>query len=698
MTTYWCDPFLEATTQGTGTTDTSTRNGTYAAPFSITDLYTNSNTTITTANSQTLADGDEVRIKGLSFSTLFESKGNVYANQYGSTSTVSVLPVTGNSSFDATVSGTKSAVFAFQNSDISTYLPNHPHPLFIPARRNSSSTGLASNLNNFIYPCITLAAGYDSDSDTGIELFRVKDTYANVQNFGSNYCYAFHFTNKVKLSAGWTSETAQEGYSIFEGYNTTAYRYMYLNNNSQSKTHFDCERLVVCNAPRDSGGDNNGMYLYGNYSTARNEATDHVFPMLICSTNRTSLFYSVAYPGDTGIFPYIAGHGDSSNDETIFAFQNLSSSTGLTTTIKTTIIPGVLTFNNGNNRHDIKIGNLFSRAHNGLEDDGINKPFRHYNLGVRKINYTFLQNSIYYYFRGQNGADSILQPLANQTDSVTYETGLVKPGVAPLGSLTPSTYTFGPLSAGSVSTEKLFKSTREISANNPWFTRKLDAIGTDPIDYCSLGKLICNGNDYRTTAHNIQVSNAETRAATDVPQFRIWSAEHNDYDGSPISIIGNPYQTQTTSSTYGALVYNDVVNSTSVLVVQSPGTATYGGEVYLPLDIHVPSYNAGSDNLRVTVSAAYTDGASNNTTAILIIRAYYRDTTQSENFRYNTSSTTIAAGGDPTSTTTATCNLTNVPSSGQKDITSVIVNLGFDFPTNAVIRKFYITNVAIETY
>ena len=35
MAIYWCDPFLEATTQGDGTTDTTTKNGTYAAPFSI---------------------------------------------------------------------------------------------------------------------------------------------------------------------------------------------------------------------------------------------------------------------------------------------------------------------------------------------------------------------------------------------------------------------------------------------------------------------------------------------------------------------------------------------------------------------------------------------------------------------------------------------------------------------------------------
>ena len=59
MATYWLDPFLEATTQGNGTTDTSTQDGSYAAPFSFLNFRdTSSSNTITTINGTTLSDGD----------------------------------------------------------------------------------------------------------------------------------------------------------------------------------------------------------------------------------------------------------------------------------------------------------------------------------------------------------------------------------------------------------------------------------------------------------------------------------------------------------------------------------------------------------------------------------------------------------------------------------------------------------------
>lgn len=696
MTTYWLDPFLEATTQGNGTTDTTTQDGTYAAPFSITGFY-NTGSLITSVNSVTLSDGDEVRIKGLPFSTLFESKGNVYTGSSGGNTVVNYQPVTGNTSFDATISTTSSSIFAFQSSDLSTYLTDHAHPVFMASMYYSTSSILYTNLGNFSNAVIDLQLGYDSASDTGIELFRLKDTYANPRSFGTDYSYAFGFTNKVKLTAGWTSETAQEGYSIYEGYNETSYRYMRINY-SNSKTHFDCERLVCCLAPRASGGTNNSLGCWGHYSTDRGEATDHIFPMFIGSAYRGDGFYGPAYAGDTGVYPYICGSGDASSDDLFLYLPNPSGTTSITTTFKNILIVGELDINNGNNYSIVKLGSLYLRANNAT--DGTNRPFRHDNLtSTTKVPYVFLQNSKYYMYTGYSTQppDNILQPPPDTALSITYETGLVRPGIAPLDNLGGSTTSYGPLSVGTTSSQPMFLATREVSTNNTWFTPHLDAVGANPIEYCSIGKLICNGNDYRVTAHNIVSDNSSVLAANATPQFKIWSAEHNDYDGNPISIIGNPYYTGSTTN-YGALVYNDVVNNTSVLVVQSSGSSSGDGQVWLPLELPVPTYSAGSDSLRLTVSAAYTDGGTNIYGESLYMKAFHRDTTQSNNYYYYTGSRYISAGGDPTSTTTGTLNLINVPTSGQEKITSVIVNLGLDFSNNAVIRKFYITNVAIETY
>ena len=153
MAVYWLDPFLEATTQGNGTTDTSTKDGSYAAPFSIEDFKNSgSNNTITTINGTTLSNGDEVRFKGLPFSTLFESKGNVYYSEtiFYSPGKGTLKPITGNSSFDATISTSKSSVFAFQNSDISSYLPGWSHPLFFAATYESDSSNLYNGLGVFL--------------------------------------------------------------------------------------------------------------------------------------------------------------------------------------------------------------------------------------------------------------------------------------------------------------------------------------------------------------------------------------------------------------------------------------------------------------------------------------------------------------------------------------------------------------------
>ena len=187
MAIYWLDPFLEATTQGNGTTDTSTQDGSYAAPFSLLSFRdTVSYNEVSAINGTTLADGDEVRLKGLPFSTLFESKGNVYHSGGAYNDTDGHLqPVTGNSSFDATISTTTSSLFAFQNSDISSYLPGWSHPLWFVGRYSSDSTNLYTAISPFLWAVLDEQLGYNSASSTGMELFRLKDTYANPIDMGS---------------------------------------------------------------------------------------------------------------------------------------------------------------------------------------------------------------------------------------------------------------------------------------------------------------------------------------------------------------------------------------------------------------------------------------------------------------------------------------------------------------------------------
>jgi hypothetical protein len=700
MATYWLDPFLEATTQGNGTTDTSTQDGSYAAPFSFLNFrVTSSSGTITTINGTTLSDGDEVRFKGLPFATLFESKGNVYHNGGAYNDTDGHLqPVTGNSSFDATISATKSSLFAIENSVISSYLPGWSHPLWFTAKYTSDSSNLYSAISPFLWAVVDLQLGHNSASDTGIEIFRLKDTYANPINMGSTSYYWFSMANKVKLTAGWTSTTAQDGYSIFEPYHTASYKYLAINYSDNSKTQYDLERCVTCHTSKDSSGRYNEVKFYGFQSEARGEATDHVFFSHTSSNDRGFILYPDQYPGSNTTFPYIGGdYGNARYAHSRFQSQGTTGANIVT--CKNLITQAKIQWSSLQSNMNFKIGNVYATS----SDDNDNKNrliyFANTDTGATV---TYLQDSVYFLTRdGTYDGPILLQSDPAQLIDDVYESGLKKPGIAPLNNLTADTTSvsaqYGPDNAGALIDSGYLGSTREVSANNLWFTPTLSREGSLPIRYGSLEKLICNSNNYKTTIHNILTSTETALGATDAPKYMIWSAEHNDYDGKPVSIIGDPY---TAGKTYGVLLYNDTVNSQSVLVGQWSGTT--GGastQAWIPLDLAVPSYSAGSDNLRVTVSAAYADGASNSAAGSILLRAWHREATQANNFRvYSSSATAISAGGNAASPTTVTLNLSNVATSGQEEITSVIVGIRLDFTSNTNIQKYYVTNAAIETY
>ena len=699
MATYWLDPFLEATTQGNGTTDTTTQDGSYAAPFSLLNFRLSDYTDITTINGTTLSDGDEVRFKGLPFATLFESKGNVYHNGGAYNDTDGHLkPVTGNSSFDATISTSKSNLFAIQNSVISSYLPGWSHPLWFTAKYTSDSSNLYSAISPFLYAVVDLQLGHNSASDAGIEIFRLKDTYANPIDMAGNTYHWFSMTNKVKLTAGWTSTTAQDGYSIFEPYSTSSYKYLNINSGYNSKTQYDLERCVICHASKNIGGRYNELKFNGYTSYTRGEATDHVFFSYTTSNDRGFIVYPDNYNGSTTTFPYFGGdYGNARYNHSRFQFQ--SSSTAESVICKNLITQAKIQFSSLPASYNFKIGNTYATS---SDDNDVKNRIAYFSNTGAGATVTYLQNSVYFLTRdGTSNGPIVLATDPAQLVNDVYESGLKKPGIAPLSNLTVDTSAsdaiYGPHDAGAAVDASYLGFAREVSGNNTWFTPTLAREGSLPIRYGSLEKLVCNSNNYKTTAHNIVTFTETAASATGAPKYMIWSAEHNDYDGKPTSIIGDPY---TAGNTYGVLMYNDTVNSQSVLVGQWSGTT--GGassQAWIPLDLAVPSYSAGSDNLRVTVSAAYADGASNSAAGSILLRAWHRDSTQSDNFRvYSSSASAISAGGNPSSPTTVTLNLSNVAASGQEDITSVIVGIRLDFTDNTNLQKYYVTNAAVETY
>ena len=699
MTVYWADPFLEATTQGNGTTDTTTRDGTYAAPFSFhNDLISTSANTVSAVNGVSLANGDEIRIKGLPFATLFETQGNVYVDSTTIEEDLPALkPITGNTTFDATMNtsfpNTDSQCYAFQNSDVSSYLPGWSHPLFFAAQKGSTSTQLKCQITAFILSVFRLQQGYSSASSTGVELFRLKSAYTYIQTVNS-YRYLVNFANTVKLSAGWTSTTAQEGYSIFEATVTPAFERIYFGSGkSGNQTYYDLGRLVACIRVSRSGND------YGIIYADPDPCTDGGTGTITMPIITHSLWYGgrpeQAASGIDVVYPFWGGTGSSSSGvATIYnAADDVVQLNNLLGGVRSSSYAG-FKIQQASNGSKFKIGNMYTDSI--LSPPNGNFPFDKTTTFVNAT-FTFLQNSVYFIV----GNDSQIVKLSGPDDVDTtnvYETGLKKPSISPLASV--SNVTYGPdvgalIDFGS----DLFKVDLTLSTSNEWFAAQLSRSDNlfNPIVYNSLGKLICGGSDYKTSAHNTTVYTATAASATGAPRYVINSFEHNDYDGNPVSVIGDPY---TSGPSYGAFMYNAPISSTNVLVVQWAGvTGGSSSQAWIPLELSVPSYTAASDSLRAKITVAYADGASNTAAGSVLLRAWHRDTTQSTIFRvYSSSATTVSAGGDPTSTTTVTLNLSNVATSGQDDITSVLLGIRLDFTDNTNIQKYYIVSAEIETY
>ena len=82
----------------------------------------------------------------------------------------------------------------------------------------------------------------------------------------------------------------------------------------------------------------------------------------------------------------------------------------------------------------------------------------------------------------------------------------------------------------------------------------------------------------------------------------------------------------------------------------------------------------------------------------MYLRAFHRDTTQSTNFRIANSSATAITATDPASPATVTVNLSNVATSGQDDITTVLLGIRFNFTSNTNVQKYHLVSAEIETY
>lgn len=236
MTVYWCDPYLESSNGGIHGTS-GNGSGTYASPFKLSHLLSNNSSNVLS----TFSNGDELRFKGLADSSFWD---NPIA--WGSLSTTGTPQYTRRYNMSVSAGDFFYALTKTGGDRI------YCHPTTSYAYFNAS---LDSHWGQNFPQLQGDATGNDN------KLYKFKNTYqinmstlysANGSNSSFYFLRAGTSSNQMtgvtqfhglKITAGWTSETAKNGitYMAFSRYSDNQSHYWGGDGSSQvGAVEWDC--------------------------------------------------------------------------------------------------------------------------------------------------------------------------------------------------------------------------------------------------------------------------------------------------------------------------------------------------------------------------------------------------------------------------------------------------------------------------
>jgi hypothetical protein len=722
MAIYWIDPYLEATTQGNGTTTTSNQDGSYSAPWSWVeaDVMQNNNnpTNITSIDGNTLNDDDEIRIKGLPFNTLFEDLGEVY---FTSTSynNGNIKPTSSNTTM-ATNFDTTSKIFAYDSTFSGYFMPDAAgtqNIFFTTFNGTNTAASLATpwqgTHERFYFQC-----GFDSSSGgtaTGgynyPTLKQLKSEYLNNIAFNTTgtgeYNYFLNILQtRIKISSGWTSETTRGGLSILKWSNSG---YFYRNNNFfgasfpsdsgvNTELHIDCPELLLFT--EDFGYTRVGVNCHTNSTaTATASVGGHFGYGYFCH-------WGLGYFNDNINKSYIVHQVQARYNN--FYYGNYQNSQGGATKCTATVYFSQTNdfsrhYNNRVSGINLQIGTVL-----GFQQDTDPNA-----LGFFRMMYaaggssgwlnnfesiTCLPSSCYTVSYWNNYYSTANQSLAPYThaEGIHLEIPVTVPQApdtvyraevagSPLQNHTSMAYAGGhpPRKGSPLGTTSAIASFTAPLSGNRWFDPALDIPRTHLLNNISCGVLKCGGNDYRTSTIDLATINGYGTSNN------LYVFESNDYDDKPIIILP-PYQYNTP-----ALLYNDTISSVDCLVIKHPRVSNGNAFFGFPFVLNFPDDYDGTGQLRVTVACAKNSTAINSPQTL---RIYWRDGGADSGHE------DYAQGGTINSTDiTSPANVSTdfTPASGTDTSpfpTSAFCMFEARFPTSTTADlKIYITNISIET-
>jgi len=749
MAVYWCDPYLEATNQGNGTTDTTTRSGTYAAPFSISDLCIDISTTgnpstmVTGVGSTTFASGDEIRFKGLPVDTLFNnSLGQIYWQQR-----YRIAPYQQNSSTGDwyTNKTTTEGTFCFKAATLkeannarwhtNTSTDSGDVPLMFSADNlGTGSTLDFDNLEGFggVYRSVYTNNGPDSaNTKSNPVLYQMNPDYYHQTNpcSGTNYAHHFFPIDNVTMTAGWDSETTQDGYSLIQanpnGSGTSDYgaagtstKYMVLFANTSGSDLTGLDRMFFVgrryyyvylgyqtDVPNITLGgilQDNPYAYFGTYYNTHTSDVTHKINFL--ASRNPSLNFS---PNQSSTHKYTI-EWDFLSSYYISLNNNLQQ---------------YGTFTSGETKHngDIKVGSTYIYNPQSLD---------HYFYNYYG-NSSSRQNGTITFKSGAMFGSSYVSNNANYGQgllfgSTTYGTQLPRVGgyvyedtlhiIGTVGG--PAEYyenaahiSFGPRYGSNQSNDYAFGVNNFKLTGNKWYTAYINTSNIQspqPQRIYSLGVLQCNNQNYQTTNCDIpygSIADFSSYSGRVVPT--LFCFDSNDYDGKALISVSNA---GSSGSNVSGFAWNDTIGGVDCLVVRPPTNVTSGYDFNLPMVLSVPTYTPSTDNLRIKVVGWIHDA---NQEGQLVASVGFRDSSVvNANYNYGGGSSGTYSGSrwqsvyssespmtsiSSSSPDTLYFNLTSVNASETHPITTLNTILRFRSYNQSETRR-YITNVEVETY
>jgi len=634
MAIYWVDPYIQANIGGIhGTTDIYSRSGTYAAPWAITDIF-GSTATDDDSKIYDLSDGDEVRLKGLPMSsylidvgTFYNTSGWAYYRKSGETAPAGWTSARSARSFAARswaciYNKTHTDTFSVADSD-----GNKPYWVFqMYDNNNNNSLSLQSSYGQT--PGYILHANispYNSSTSTTLNMQVIDWRYyiIGTQIPTGSIFFGCSRGVGVKITDGWTSETVRNGVTclVWSQTNATSTRTFNFNETSDGSvlcdTLYDLKNTIFCFL-----NDTSNSYTYCSYNFYSAKGGYHngsSYTQRFGSIGRADLNRNNT---DWTRYYYYNGGGVSSSDSGAvnsfelgfgsayygIQFQGRLNYGGNTATARYNNLVGNaagLNFSviSGSGDLNLTLGTCFTYQSDILRstvsiapNDSVTLLNNSYYASYYNFNNFASSNALSYSF-----PSNIYGPL-NSSDIYITNTG--------------GPYFFSTIggSGDKLNSTRLYLTEVSLSKSNWWENIGIFHDHNNITDHrtsqsnMALAKLVCGGNDYRSTSPTFQVKSYMylyngTNAATSDVNLHFST---NDYDNIP---VGAAFSTSYNNLYHTPMLYfNDSTKSDALCFIKPDvtGDSNFKKSIEIPCDPYT-SGNTVTVTFNVETTSTFTD-------------------------------------------------------------------------------------------